>query len=66
MIKSIFNFLFGQEDKNPGKIKGVTVQCKNCDWWGERGHCGIMPSEVMDGESWCATKDPKFFFKKKI
>lgn len=50
------------ENSHPTKIKGVTVQCKNCSWWGERGHCGVMPSEVMDGESWCMTTSPAFFF----
>jgi len=51
--------------KNPKYIKGVTVQCKNCGWWGESKHCGVMPSERMEGESWCMTSSPTQFFKPK-
>jgi hypothetical protein len=46
----------------PTKIKDVTVQCKNCHHWGESGNCGVMPSEKMDGESWCMTSSPTQFF----
>jgi len=50
----------------PEFIDGVTVQCKNCTWYGVSGHCGVMPSEVMSEESWCATDCPKQFFKPKV
>lgn len=50
---------------SPELIEGLTVQCKNCGWWGGSGHCGVMPSEIMDPESWCATACPKQFFKPK-
>lgn len=49
----------------PEYINGVTVQCKNCLWWGKSGHCGVMPSERFEGESWCMTKAPKQFFMPK-
>jgi len=49
----------------PEFIEGVMVQCKNCGWYSESGHCGVMPSEVMAPESWCATAAPKQFFKPK-
>lgn len=50
---------------NPEFINGVTVQCKNCNHWGESKHCGVMPSERFDGESWCSTSYPKQFFSPK-
>lgn len=49
----------------PEFIEGVTVQCKNCQRFSESGHCEVMHSQKMSGESWCATSDPKFFFKPK-
>jgi len=47
----------------PEYIEGMTIQCKNCGWWGDSQHCGVMPSERMGAESWCATVSPKQFFK---
>jgi len=49
----------------PEFIEGVTVQCKNCYWWGESKHCGVMHSERFSAESWCSTVCPKQFFKPK-
>ena len=46
----------------PEYIEGVTVQCKNCSWHGSSNHCGVMPSERLTPESWCATSSPKQFF----
>lgn len=58
------NITIGKGTKSaPEFIEGITVQCKNCDWWGESHHCGVMPSERMSAESWCRTACPKQFFK---
>ncbi len=46
------NIKIGRGTKTaPEFIEGVTVQCKNCLWWGESKHCGVMPSERMSAES---------------
>jgi len=49
----------------PEFIEGLTVQCKNCHWYSESQHCGVMHSQKMDPDSWCATTCPKQFFKPK-
>jgi len=49
----------------PEFIKGLTVQCKNCEWFSPSQHCGVMHSQRMNHESWCATASPKQFFKPK-
>ncbi len=50
----------------PEFIGKLTVQCKNCGWFSESQHCGVMHSQRMTPESWCATASPKQFFKPRV
>jgi len=59
------NRVIFKQKRLPTKIKGLTVQCKNCNLLGENGYCGVMPSEKMDPESWCMTSSPEQFFSPK-